>query len=342
MKKHLCALTAALVLPVLLLNTAPALAWGLAGHTIINHLAAASLPPSVPAFMRTPVAIDEISMLGINLDLLKGAGTAWDASYDPGHYLDLLDDNTVGGIPLDALPDTREAYDTALRANGSDQYKMGYVPYSILEDWQQLRMQFAYWRVDHYDATHARTSRVRAKSLEHALVDEQLILRDAGVWGHYVADASQPLHITVHFNGWGKYPNPAGYSNSPHLHDLFETDFVEGAITQAGVARRLAPLNVPSGAELATNHQTLAEIERYLRGSNAAVEALYRIEKEGGFVHGTPKSVAFAEGRLAYGASELRDLIVWAWQDSLNETIGDDAPQKVRDIVSGKDAYKGI
>ncbi|MDP9017985.1 MAG: hypothetical protein M3N19_06680, partial [Candidatus Eremiobacteraeota bacterium] len=187
-----------------------------------------------------------------------------------------------------------------------------------------------------YWATHARTAGLRATALLHAQVDDHLILRDAGVWGHYVGDSSQPLHITVHFNGWGKYPNPAGYSNSPHMHDLFETDFVERSVTQAGVSKHLAPLNVAATATLVSNQQVLAAIERYLKGSNATVEPLYKIEKAGGFVHATPQSLAFAEGRLAYGAGELRDLIVWAWQDSLNETIGDDNPQKVRDIVSGK------
>ncbi len=320
----------------------PAAAWGLKGHTIINHLAAVSLPPSMPSFMRTPLATDELTMLGINLDLLKGAGTAWDAAYDPGHYLDMLDDNSVGGIPIDSLPDTREAYDTALRANGTDQYKMGYAPYSILEGWQQLRMQFAYWRVDHYESTHAKGSTRRATAASHARVDEQLILRDAGVWGHYVGDSAQPLHITVHFNGWGKYPNPNGFSNSQHLHDIFETDFVENAIRERGVALRLLPLSSPQGTTLANNQQTLREIERYLKGSNAKVVRLYQIEKSGGFAHPTPEAIAFAEGRLAYGASELRNLTAWAWQDSLNETIGDDAPQKVRDIVSGVTEFKGL
>lgn len=81
-------------------------------------------------------------------------------------------------------------------------------------------------------------------------------------------------------------------------------------------------LSAPASMSLVSNQQALSAIEGYLKGSNATVEPLYRIEKAGGFAHATPESVAFAEGRLAYGASELRDLIVWAWQDSLNETIG--------------------
>ena len=43
---------------------------------------------------------------------------------DPGHYIDLTDDDKAMGIvPLDKLPATREAYDTQLRAGGSTRHK---------------------------------------------------------------------------------------------------------------------------------------------------------------------------------------------------------------------------
>jgi hypothetical protein len=320
-----------------------AFAWGSKGHYLINHLAAASLPATVPAFMRTRFADEELTYLGLELDLLKGAGNSWDAEMDPGHYLDLMGDGTVqGGLRLSELPATREAYDTALRARGTDQYKDGYLPYSIVQGWEQLRMVFAYWRVDDYEARHARTPRLRAIAAVRASVEEQLARRDAGVWGHYVADASQPLHVTVHFNGWGKYPNPQGYSNSPHMHDLFETDFVNRFTTEAAVKNRLSPLRFVRGSTLANEQSVLDAVERYLAASNATVPELFQIDKTGGFKTGTRRAKAFVAARLAFGASELRDLIVWAWEDSINETIGDDAPQRVRDIVQGRAAYKGL
>jgi hypothetical protein len=37
-------------------------------------------------------------------------------------------------------------------------------------------------------------------------IREMLTIRDLGVWTHYVGDASQPLHISIHYNGWGNYP----------------------------------------------------------------------------------------------------------------------------------------
>ena len=65
-----------------------------------------------------------------------------------GHFVDVDDDGRVlGGPALDALPPTREEYDAALRAVGSDSFSAGYLPYSIIDGWQQLAKDFAYWRV---------------------------------------------------------------------------------------------------------------------------------------------------------------------------------------------------
>jgi hypothetical protein len=52
----------------------------------------------------------------------------------------------MGVVPLAKLPLTREAYDTELRAKGFTQYRAGYLPYSIIDGWQQIRKDFAYWR----------------------------------------------------------------------------------------------------------------------------------------------------------------------------------------------------
>src|SRR5262245_61750377 len=53
---------------------------------------------------------------------------------------DLTDDGKAMGVgPLDKLPVTREADDTQLRTGGSTQYKAGYLPYSIVDGWQQIR-----------------------------------------------------------------------------------------------------------------------------------------------------------------------------------------------------------
>src|SRR5262249_38707116 len=120
-------------------------AWGSRGHEWLSGVAIDKLPRSVPAFVRTASAA--IAAMSREPDLSKVAGLTHDAELNPGHYVRLADDGAVLGLlPLSELPETREQYDTLLRAKGSDQYKAGYLPYAIVIGWQQVRKDFAYWR----------------------------------------------------------------------------------------------------------------------------------------------------------------------------------------------------
>lgn len=314
--------TTLLTIAAVLACAAPSPAWEHKGHELVNNLAAKGLAGRVPAFVTVPQATFEITYLGPELDRLKGSGTSWDGDYDPGHYLDLQDDGTVAGVvALNDLPPSGAAYDEALRAANTDQYHQGYLPYSILDGWEQLREDFAYWRVD--------------KGAARA-IDQQLILRDIGYWGHFVADACQPLHVTVHFNGWGKYPNPNGYTQSTKTHALFEGAFVNKYVTQARVAALMPKaVRLRGSGTLVPQRTVLHEVERYLAHSGSTVPTLYEIEKAGGFASGSPAAVQFTASRLAEGATEMRDLTVWAWEDSLNESVGYPA-ERVRDILAGK------
>jgi hypothetical protein len=224
-------------------------------------------------------------------------------------------------VSIGDLPKSGAAYDEALHAADTDEYREGYLPYSILDGWEQLREDFAYWRVD--------KGQVR-------MLDEQLVLRDIGEWGHFVGDACQPLHTTVHFNGWGKYPNPKGYTQSSNTHAFFESDFVDRYVKESQVAA-LVPktLRLRGTAELVSQEAALREIGRYLKQSADTVPTLYDIEKAGGFANGSQQAVQFTASRLATGAAEMRDLVIWAWEDSLNEKVGYPAIS-VRDILAGK------
>src|SRR5262245_28383441 len=123
--------------------------WGATGHEMVSGIAAELLPDTLPAFLRTPEVAAEIAVLGRELDRSKGAGKTHDAERDPGHYVDLDDEGSVFGVlPLSRLPPTREEYDTLLRQGGYTQYRAGYLPYSIVDGWLQLRKDFAYWRAD--------------------------------------------------------------------------------------------------------------------------------------------------------------------------------------------------
>lgn len=206
MKRSLEAIVLALALSM---PAAEGWAWGATGHEWVSGIAIEKLPDSVPAFVRSPEAAAEIAVMGRELDRSKGAGKTHDAERDPGHYVDLADDGTVMGVlPLAQLTVTREEYDTLLRAKGFTQYKAGYLPYSIVDGWQQIRKDFAYWRALKKGIETATSPEERAWFEADLRLREKLTLRDIGIWSHYPGDASQPLHVSVHYNGWATSRTP--------------------------------------------------------------------------------------------------------------------------------------
>jgi hypothetical protein len=312
--KNVATLAAAFAV-ILASPCAPASAWGAMGHALVSRAGAAAFPASLPTFVRTPAAVDEIAELGPELDRSKDAGATHDRDLDPGHYADVGDDDSIFGVPLAALPETREAYDTALRGHGQDEYKAGYLPYSLIDGWQQVAKDFAIWRIDDAGAARAPAASDRAWFAADRALRETLTVRDIGVWSHYVGDASQPLHVSIHFNGWGPYPNPKGYSTSHTIHADFEGAFVRAHATLDAVAAHMRP-PATSAAPIA------AQIGAYLASSAAQVAPLYELDKRGAFANATPEAVDFTEARLADGAAELRDLVVEAWDASATVKVG--------------------
>jgi hypothetical protein len=299
------------------LAAAGASAWGGTGHTLISRAGAQAFPTSLPEFVRTPVAIDEIAALGPELDRSKDAGRSHDADLDPGHYADIGDDGKIAGVvDLSALPATQRDYDRALQGANTNQYSQGYLPYALIDGWEQIAKDFAIWRVDRIGERRATTDEDKAYFSSDRTLRETLTLRDIGVWSHYVGDASQPLHVTIHFNGWGDYPNPNGYSMSRSLHSRFEGDFVRAHATLDAVD---AAMSAPALSDAPIADQ----IGAYLRRSASYVPKLYQIEKRGGFNDpGSPEAVGFMVDRLADGASELRDLVSEAYKASDNTKVG--------------------
>ena len=316
---RLCTLMCALTFAVQPLN---ANAWGEVGHMMISRAAAQSLPASVPAFLRTADAVTEIGRLGPEADNLKDAGTSEDRDADTGHYVDIGDDGTIFGVPLNALPPTREAYDTALRAGGSDEYKAGYLPYSIVDGFEIVRKDLAYWRADDYMAKNATDAGARSYFAGLRALRETLTIRDIGFWSHFVGDGSQPLHVTLHFNGWDKYPASQG------LHAHFESEYVDRNIDQKTVLAHMKPL-------AACNCTIEAETSHYLAATSAQVIPTYTLFEQGAFATRTAAGMNFTADRLAAGADELRNLIVEAWRQSEDGSVGYPLI-KVRDIEAGK------
>jgi hypothetical protein len=307
---------------------ADAFAWGAYGHRLVSGVGARAFTADLPAFLRTPEAASEIERLGPEMDRLKGSGKEWDGEEDPGHYLDLDDAGGIGGIVnLRDLPVTREDYDTALRKVNLDQYKMGYLPYSIVQGYEQVVTDLAFWRIDNVGASKSATDADKAFFAADRALQETLAIRDIGVWSHFVADASQPLHASIHFNGWGNYPNPKNYSSSRTIHARFETALVLKAATPALIAQRIKPF-VPCGCTID------AYVAKYLGATLAAVPAVYDLEAQGAIDAATPAAANLMLDQVAAGAQALRDLVSEAWLASASKKVGYPAVS-VSDVESG-------
>lgn len=315
-----------------------ALAWGSTGHRLVGVAAMQALPTDLPLFIRSPAGAASVGELSREQDRSKGAGKAHDANRDPGHYVDLDDAGRIlGGPTLGALPPNRAEYEKALQAAGADSWKAGYLPYSIVETWQQLTLDLGYWRVLRAAESRTRDAKRRAWYTEDRRRREAQILRDLGDLSHFVGDGAQPLHMSVHYNGWGAFPNPEGFTTA-RIHSPIEGVFVRQAASLASVSGAM----VPSKSCGCAIEQRVA---RYLSASGEYVLPLYRLEKAGGFKPGDRRGQAFVIERLGVGASELRDLTVEAWKASAGIEVGWPAV-KVADVLSGAvdpyDALTGV
>ena len=121
-----------------------------------------------------------------------------------------------------------------------------------------------------------------------------LIIRDLGVWSHYVADASQPLHVSIHFNGWGNYPNPDKFTNDRSTHAQFEGAFVRDNVTPEAI---LAAVPDYRDCGCSIEERTV----QYLQTTLAQVVPLYRLATRGAFQGPDAEGSAFAAARLADG-----------------------------------------
>jgi hypothetical protein len=286
------------LLPIMLVQ--PSFAWGMDGHMMINRLAGATLPADVPAFLRSPAALDALTYYGPEPDRWRSpAEPELNAAQAPEHFLDMEWADLAGPLP-------RRRYDY-IRALAVAQAKhpemvltpdkVGLQPYVTTEVYERLQSAFRDYR-----------ALVAAK--QDTKPSEAEIVFLAGWLGHYVADGSMPLHTSIQYNGWVG-PNPNGYTTEHHIHALFESEYVHANVKAADVAPLVnASKPTPLG-------DVFNDYMAYLRHSNSLVEQTYQLEKAGAFVGaGTPAGKAFVDQQLAAGAIELRNMIYTAWLKS--------------------------
>ena len=272
--------------------------WGNEGHTYINRVAAQKIPASMPKFLRR--AVVEIAYLGPEPDRWRNpAEFALKNAQEADHFIDLERVSWLDPLPPGRYEFYRKLYEKrAAATDHADDYlpeRVGLQPYITMEVYGRLKAAFREYRQQL--AAHQSTAAV-----------EQAIIFYAGWLGHYVADGSQPLHTTIHYNGLVG-PNPNGYTTQHTIHGQFETAYV-GANIKAN-----------NFAGMVTNPKQLADpfadYVAYLKDSHGLVENVYSLEKDGGFTgKGTPAAFDFTTRRLAAGSQMLLNLWYTAWIDS--------------------------
>src|ERR1700676_3862268 len=266
-------LTSYLLIALVLFQTDAAFAWGNEGHVYINRVAAQKIPTSMPRFLRR--AVGEIAYLGPEPDRWRNpAEFALKNSQEADHFIDLERVSWLDPLPRGRYEFYRKLYEKrAATTDHPDDYlpeKVGLQPYIVAEIYGRLRAAFREYR--QLKASHQPTASV-----------EQAIIFYAGWLGHYVADGSQPLHTTIHYNGWVG-PNPKGYTTEHGIHAKFESTYVAQNITAKDFAMLMhAPERLTD---------PFAGYVDYLKESNRQVEKVYAIEKAGGFT-GTGSVEAF-------------------------------------------------
>jgi hypothetical protein len=286
------------LLALSLVETPGALGWGNEGHVYVNRVAAEKIPAEMPRFFRHAVA--EIAYLGPEPDRWRSPSEySLKNAQEPDHFIDLERVDWLNPLPQGRYEFYRKLYEKrAATADHPDDYlpeHVGLQPYITMEVYGRLKASFREYR--QLSATHQPTQPV-----------QRAIIFYAGWLGHYVADGSQPLHATIHYNGWVG-PNPKGYTTQHGIHSLFESAYMGKNVT----AKDFAKL-VHSPERLA---DPFANYVDYLRESNRQVETVYELEKAGGFTgKGSPEAFTFTTRRLAAGSQMLLNLWYTAWLES--------------------------
>lgn len=298
------ALAGALVAVALLPSDANARRWGEAGHRLVARAASAHVPKEMPTFFRN--AGPQLAYLNPEPDRWRvhdsaALDPAMDRAYSPEHFVDL---EMLPEGALDARD--RHAYAERLARADVSAARAGFLPYRILELTERLRTEFRLWR-------RAPNARVRGWI-------EQRIINDAGILGHYVADAANPHHTTIHYNGWVG-DNPNGFATDRGFHSRFESAFVQEKIRFEDVEPLV--LRAPR-----THEQLRRAIRAFIQDSNDHVVELYELDKAEAFGPRTESEAhrRFTARRLAVGATMLRDLWWTAWVTSeMEEEAAEDS-----------------
>jgi hypothetical protein len=314
-------------------------AWDYAGHRMVNQLALASLPADFPGFVHDATNAERIAFLAGEPDrwrnvpdaIIRQSGGSWadhycdleqlpDAGLDPAkvpslRYDFILEFAAARAAHLDKFP----KIDPEKNADHTREWP-GFAPWAITEYYAKLKSSFAYLKVFQELGTPEEIANAQANAV-YAM----------GIMGHYVGDCAQPLHTTVHHNGWVG-PNPNGYTTWSGIHSWIDG----GLIAKAGIETAQLVPRVTTAQPLALAAQpdgrdaVFVAVMNYLIAQQKLVEPFYQLDKAGklsdemekdGKPHQDTAPVnaegrEFVAARLLTGGQMLGALWTTAWKQA--------------------------
>jgi len=260
------------VILALAVPSAPALAWDSAVHRMVTRIAVGALPPGPlkTAFLANLANLEQMS---VEPDLLREAG---DKDEGRRHYIDL---EYYGRDPFAALNPNQAAMEARLGARTLR--KSGTLPWTIESQADAL---VAAWRQG----------------------DCRAVFKAAGFLSHYVADASQPLHTTMHYDGYAE--DRGMHLRLEHAADAYGDELEREAAPRVRV-ENLTNVWTPVVAELRDSNGLVARTiaaDRAARATGASTRQFDRIlmaDERGWIV-----------GQLAVAASVLASIWQFEWE----------------------------
>ncbi|MCC6677974.1 MAG: hypothetical protein IT436_12590 [Phycisphaerales bacterium] len=293
------------------------LAWDAAGHRTITALALHALPAD-----STPVWITQHSALIADESVVPDRwrairSPALSNANGPDHYID-LEELPPLGLRLEDLPPLRYEFIRAVAlarvdhpltppvSPAADPAKLadwpGFLPWSICETHARIISSLKTARIierlrdDARAAGDTAAANLRDTQLEMARADA---LTHMGILAHYIGDAAQPLHTTIHHHGWIG-DNPGAYSTDKGIHA-----YIDGTIvSRHGISfATLAPAFTASPIAIAEPLNPWPETLACIRRSSEQVTPLYELKKTGRLEQDDGK--AFITARFTDAASTL-------------------------------------
>lgn len=294
----------------------------------VGELATESLPADLPQFLRQATTVRDVGEFVREPDRLRGSGTAYDAEHVPDHFF-VLDaaGRTRTGIKIGDLPKSREDYIVCLHESKTNLAQEGSLFYAVVESWERLRQDFAYWRVASAAAKVWRDPAQLSWLKEEISRREWLVKRDMGMLGHFAQDATAPLHISIHNEAWRGDPSH-NYTTRPFRR------YIEGQFILKYVHKEQVRSSMPS-LRLCPDPITACLAAAMLE-TLKEVEPTYQLATQGAFEPGNAEGVAFMARLNGQQAAFTRDLIVKAWRESRARTVNYPPMElKVSDLETG-------